>query len=423
VVNVLNLSGNFTKNATTTLNYTAVNLNGMNQIISLTSTTTIGSLTKALGVGSSTPMTLTFGTTSPLIITGTTTLTGLSDNQLKLRSIATGTPWYFSPNGNRVVDYLDVQDSYNISSTTIAIANIDNFTNSGNNVGWSFTQPNLTLGRFGEQIATTTATTTNQDLGGAFTLTPDGGNFTLSALKFKQKGSFATSGISNIKVYYEASTTCALTKPSSATLYGTTDSFNEDKIATTTFSPPITLTNGSTTCLYFRYDLSGLRGLPTLGQTVDLEITNPSTDLTVTGGTASPSSRVNIAGVTMIDIDNPAVVASSSPITNPVSQTNTNCSSNEITSLLSLGMRNPAKDPTLYYLQNCIVWKKEGSSDPYRISDPNLQVHDLSFNKGQGGIVSISMTTSNMDPDAPESMFRMVRTLSTSAVRKSWTGE
>ena len=393
--------------------------------MSVSATTTFASLTAGSTTASTT---LNFGIGGNLVITGTTTLQGTSTMPLTLRSITPGQSWHFQPDGPRNFSYLDVQDSANTSVTAINAQSYPGLTDSGRNTGWTFTIPLLYISKQGTQISTTTPTVTNQDLGGAFTLLPSGGNFTLNNLKLKQVGSFATSGISNVRLYYEATTTCSATKPTSLSDYATTASFDTNKIATSTFSPAVTLTQGSTTCLYLTYNLEGQAGTSTMGRTIDLEITNPSTDILVTGGTVSPPAKVNINGVTMIPVDNTVIPGQFPTVTTPVSPTNTVCSDNQIKSLLSVHVDTPTLDPTLFYLQNCSVYKQEGHNPPRRLTNPNLQVQALTFQDTSGpgktgGSVRMSITISNMDPGLEGTFMNVTRTMSTTAGVMGWSGE
>jgi hypothetical protein len=412
----LNLNGSLTvSNGTLVASTTNLIMSGASSTISLNATTTFASLTAGSTTASTT---LNFGTTGNLVITGTTTLQGTSTMPLTLRSTTPGESWHFTPDGPRVLGYLDVQDSYN-HSTDINAMSYTSITNSGNNTGWTFTVPLLTISHSGTQLSTTTAIINNQDLGGAFTLTPSGGDFTLSALKLHQAGSFPIEDISDIRIYSEATTTCSATKPSYLSDYATTTTFDASKVSTTTFYTPVTLPTGTTTCLYITYDLSGTAGTSTMGRTIDLEISNPSLDVTAITGSITPTRSINISGTTMIPADNEVIVPAFPTL---ATTTNPNCSSNEITSLLSLTMPREAKNPTLYYLQNCAVYKQVGTTTARRISPLSMQVHDLSFEKMSGGNVRISITASNMDPGQENTFMNVTRTLSTSATVRVWRG-
>jgi hypothetical protein len=313
---------------------------------------------------------------------------------------------------------MDVKDSYNTSSDINAMS-YTGLTSSGNNTGWTFSNPTLAVGKFGSQIATTTATSTDQDLGGAFTLTATGGNLTLTSLKLKHVGSFPDADIENIRLSYKNEATCSATKPAGTTAFGTIATLDENGQATTTGS--ISLTAGSTTCLYLVYDLSGTNDIVTLGRTVDFEITNPATDIVVAGGTVSTNSKVNINGRTMVMIPDLPI-----PEPEPGEPAIDNCSNDQISSVLSIHTKDETKNPTVFYLQNCGVWKKEGAGNPRLLTNPNLQVQNLSYTDMTGandsGTIRIEITTSNMDPSQEDVFLNVTKTLRTTVGVKAWGG-
>ncbi len=77
---------------------------------------------------------LTFEANKTQAVTSTLTLTGASGNLLRLRSSADGTQWRINPQGTWSVNFVDVKDSNNLSSTSISVVS---WTNSGNNTNWS----------------------------------------------------------------------------------------------------------------------------------------------------------------------------------------------------------------------------------------------------------------------------------------------
>jgi hypothetical protein len=252
----------------------------------------------------------------------------------------------------------------------------------------------LVVGKTGTQITTAMATSTDQDMGGAFSLLT-GGDLTVDSIKIKQIGSFPDADIENIRLYYKQQNTCSATKPADADEFDTIDVLDENGEATSTGS--LSLTAASTTCLYIVYDLTGTPGTSTLGRSIDFEITNPQTDILVTGGTVSTTDKVNIAGLTII-------------------------TNNDVLSLLSLHMRDETKNPTLFYLQNNAVWKQEGANNPIRLTNPNLQVHNLVLTDMGGGFVRIEITISNMDPGQEGTFLNVTRTLKTTAGVRAWDG-
>ena len=148
---------------------------------------------------------------------------------------------------------------------------------------------------------------------------------------------------------------------------------------------------------------------------MDLEIANPSTDLTMAGVTVGPATPVDINGVTII-------MTANNDLTTPTTS-NPSCSNSLITSVLSLHMSDQAQDPTVYYLQNCSIWKMIGGGAPRRMTNQNLQVHSLNLTDMGGGNVRFAITISNIDQGAGANFLDIVRTFSTSAGTRASRGE
>jgi hypothetical protein len=378
---------------------TTINLTGTDQTITLSATTTFATLTKTLGVGSTTNQTLYFSNASntPLIITGTTTLSGVSGDGLTLflRSLASTTPWYFDPQAtsSRVFAYIDVQDSTNINATEIDSDNITGYVDSGRNVGWGGASAVITVSKSGTQVATTTTPVDDLALGGAFVFNTTNGDAVISSIKIKQAGSVATTSLTNIRLAYKQEETCSSTTPAGTTAFGNAGSFDANNYATTTGT--MSLSEGSPVCLYITYDLIGTPGTSTLGRTIDFEIANPSTDILSADGLATPATHINITGRTMV-VDPDYVL-----------------------SMISLHVSDPTKDPTIYYWKDNAVWKREGNGTAIRLTNPNLQVHNLSFTDLTGpnsnGVVRMEITISNMDPGEEGVFLNVTRTLQTTA--------
>ena len=77
---------------------------------------------------------LTFEANKTQAVTSTLTLTGASGNLLSLRSSTDGAQWRIDPQGTWSVNFVDVKDSNNLSSTSISVVS---WTDSGNNTNWS----------------------------------------------------------------------------------------------------------------------------------------------------------------------------------------------------------------------------------------------------------------------------------------------
>jgi hypothetical protein len=281
----------------------------------------------------------------------------------------------------------------------------------------------LTVDHVGKQLATTTATVFDKNLGGAFKFEAEDGDIVINSIKLHQAGSFSTNNIKNVRLYYKNEDTCSSVKPESgAALFGTLSLPFVAGAATSTPNSPLTIAVGSTTCMYIVYDLDGEQDISTMGRTIDFEITNPVSDVVIAeGGTVVTNSRVNILGQTTV-ITNNSVNATVPTTSNPA------CSNSIVYSMISIHMRELENDPTLYYLQNCAVWKKEGEHDPVRRTNPNLQVHSLIFqdtssDSRPGSSVRISITMSNMDPGLEGTFMNVTRTMTGSSFVMAWQGD
>lgn len=152
----------------------------------------------------------------------------------------------------------------------------------------------ITNGTTGTQTSSVNGSSSNNYIG-AFTLVRNFGTSTISEIKVSENGTVnANSNLSNLDLYYETAGTC--TYNGTESLFGTATSFDASDDAVVTGSLAV---SSSQICLYAVLDVgSGA----TNGQTIEIEITNPSTDFTVNKGTISPGSTVAISGTTTISV-------------------------------------------------------------------------------------------------------------------------
>jgi len=152
----------------------------------------------------------------------------------------------------------------------------------------------VTVGTEGLQVATTTIPSTNFYVGGAFTFVSNGSQ-TVSSITITETGTVnANLNLSNVDLYYETTATCSY--EGTETLFGTATSFNTSEKATVTG----TMTVGtSQVCIYVILDVSSGAAA---GETVEIEITDPSTEITISAGIVSPTIPVAIAGTTTLQV-------------------------------------------------------------------------------------------------------------------------
>jgi hypothetical protein len=279
--------------------------------------------------------------------------------------------------------------------------------------------PVITVSSSGTQIATTTMPANTNDLGGAFLLSVNTGVAIVDSIKLKQIGSLSDDEITAVSLFYsnQEDGSCSNIKPEEALSFGSnslslvenTVTFDEDYLI---------LFSASSTCLYVQYDLVNY-STSTLGKSIDFEITNPSTDITTTNEVViNTTSKVNISGRTMVVSDN--------NVLNPNSEDTDMCVNDEITSILSLKVKD-SEVPLVFYLQNCAVWKKQSDSeDPVRLTNQNLKVHSLNFTQLTGansaGTIRMDMEISNVDTGTDPNFLSVTRTYRTTATVKTWSG-
>jgi hypothetical protein len=279
--------------------------------------------------------------------------------------------------------------------------------------------PTITVGKSGTQIATTTMAARNNNLGGVFTITAAEDEVILTSIKFKQVGSLDGDDIYEFMLHYDTTTdgVCPTIKPDGATIIGGGDDFNDDN--TITISASVAISPTYPACLYVTYSLHNNYELSKLGRSIDFEITNPSTDVILIEGsvaTIEPTTKVNITGRTVI-------VGNGGWVT----PTNLDyCTNDEITSILSLNVKDDLKNPTVFYLKNCAVWKMEGGGTAFRLTNPNLKVHSLSFTNLTGansaGTIKMTMEISNVDSGTDPNFLSVTRTYTTTATVRAWSG-
>lgn len=303
------VSGNFSRTGGTFNGDTGlVSFTGGNQTIS--GTTTFANLSKIV----SSAYTLTLPASKTTTITGTTTLKGTSGNLLSLRSSSAGTQWGFDPQGGRVFEYLDVKDSNNIADEINAADHIGLTDANGisSNTNWVFTIPVLTISATGTQAASTSIPIVGKYMGGPFVATSSV-PANITSIKLTQVGSLPTSYISLVRIYYDTAVSgvCA-NSISGADYFGGSSSWVGDSVTITG-----TMAVGSDEmCIFPVFNLTGSFSPEIMYRSIDLEISDPSSDISAAGTDISPATAVNILGTTLVDGGNPGYPTISMSIAN-----------------------------------------------------------------------------------------------------------
>lgn len=196
----MSLAGDLIQRGTFEAERGEVILTGTSNLVDIShlSTSPFFDFTKSASSNSTT----TFTTQATLEVDGTLTLEGDTDATLALRSSSEGTQWRVAPQGMVAVSYLDVKNSYNVSTTSISCGN--GCTNSGSNTNWTFS--NLTIGEHADGQPSNVFSFQNQtDVPiFAFSLNPNGGSMTISSLTLRVTGvsnNVATTSIPDLRLY------------------------------------------------------------------------------------------------------------------------------------------------------------------------------------------------------------------------------
>ncbi|MCB9811890.1 hypothetical protein H6783_03175 [Candidatus Nomurabacteria bacterium] len=161
----------------------------------------------------------------------------------------------------------------------------------------------------GTQTATVDIPQTSHELGGSFAIKTNSTARNITSLTFTESGTVdGTTGVNNIAVYYDLDTSfpydCAsesFSGTSTESQYGSTDTngfSGADGISS--FSEAVGISTTQTLCAYVVYDVTSSASD---GQTVQVSIDDPTTDITYTGG-GSIGPAVSIAPTGSVTLQN-----------------------------------------------------------------------------------------------------------------------
>ena len=173
--------------------------------------------------------------------------------------------------------------------------------------------PVITVGTAGAQAATMAIPSTGNYAGGAFSFTRGSGTANVTQIIVTETGTVnANTNLSNLKLFYKTEATCSTSIPVDAVAFNSTGvGFNASEKATATGTMAV---GTSQICLYAQLDVgSGA----TTNQTLEIEVSNPSTDVTASAGTVTPATAVAIAGSTILGSSAPAPTVTSVMGENP----------------------------------------------------------------------------------------------------------
>lgn len=161
----------------------------------------------------------------------------------------------------------------------------------------------ITVSAAGAHVSTLDVGTVAQYLGGNFTVQRTGGTRTVTNIVLTEQGTVdALNDLSNIALYYDLDTSAPYDCASESldgneVQFGATSTAFSSSNGTASFSGSETVNSTRSLCLYTVLDVDATA---TDGQTILVEINNPSTDVVVTSSSVGPSSALAPTGSTAV---------------------------------------------------------------------------------------------------------------------------
>ncbi len=154
------------------------------------------------------------------------------------------------------------------------------------------------------QAVSLNAGATGQDIGGQFVISRTGGNRTVTSITLNEVGTIdAQTNLDNITLEYDVDTTAPRDctgefNDGDETPFGSTDTDGFSAAdGSSTFTGSETVGTNRTMCLYVVLDVgSGAAN----GETIEIQITDPSSDVIVTTSSVGPSSPISPTGSTTV---------------------------------------------------------------------------------------------------------------------------
>jgi len=169
-------------------------------------------------------------------------------------------------------------------------------------------EPDITVSAVGNQFATTTIPSNDFYLGGAFAFVANHTfpTETITSVTLTETGTVdAANDLSDIRLYYEFDVNspfdCAAESYDGTELqFGATSSAFSGANGTTTFNGSAIASSSQTACMYVVLNVDSTADT---GDSIDIEISNPTTDVVLGGGPVGPNVSVALTGSTTLEDD------------------------------------------------------------------------------------------------------------------------
>lgn len=161
------------------------------------------------------------------------------------------------------------------------------------NLNLDVVTPTVTVGTTGTQVTSTDQNTSNLYIGGAFTFVRNVTSTSVTSITVSETGTISDANISGLILHYKQEATCSTSIPGDATQFNSTPGTFSSGSSTVTGSMTV---GTSQICMYVEVDIGAASG----GNTIEIQITNPSTQVSVAVGAVSPATAVAISGTTTV---------------------------------------------------------------------------------------------------------------------------
>ena len=211
----------------------------------------------------------------------TTTLTTAAWTQVSNLDVSS----YFTTSGTYTLEiYIFLQSGNNASAKAQAWVDVLNL---------DVVAPYVTVDTTGTQTTNIYANTSNAYMGGAFTFVRNTGSASVTSITISETGTISDANISGLILYYKQEATCSTSIPGDATQFNSTPGTFSSGSSTVTGTMSV---GTSQICMYVEADIGGASG----SETIEIQITDPSTQVTVSEGVVSPATAVAISGTTTV---------------------------------------------------------------------------------------------------------------------------
>ncbi|KXK00193.1 MAG: hypothetical protein UZ19_OD1000108 [Parcubacteria bacterium OLB19] len=284
-----------------------------------TSTPTCGDISNWLVVGASGSLFTTYDTINLTDGNNTTNISvasgGVSDGEVSFISSNGGIRDTSANTGSLTIDvnqFIELEYSIMASSTVIeGQTYCFRMTQNGTPLNTYGNYPSVTISAdvtvssFGSLNSTVDIPTSNSHSGGGFSIIENSSSRNVTSITIYEAGTVeGDSGISNLRLHYDLDTTapynCASESYSASdTRFGATSTSGFSETGEkATFTGSVAINTTSSMCVYVVYDISSLAQN---GETIDINISSPPTDVLVSGGgSIGPSTEIDIASSTTI---------------------------------------------------------------------------------------------------------------------------